>query len=77
MKVQKSVTCCGVLDIDDKLDRSFDLFPKSLSQQNQRKSMVIVKAKCKGKSLPLLDKRAALYIHDHVSIVPIYAGTHW
>jgi len=66
-----------MLDIDDKLDGSFDLFSKSLSQQKQSKSIVIAKAKCKGKSLPLLDKRAALYIHDHVSIVPIYAGTHW
>jgi len=38
-----------VLDIDDKLDGSFDLFPKSSLQQNQSKLMVIAKAKCKGK----------------------------
>jgi len=38
--------------------------------------MVIAKAKHKGKSLPLLDKRATLYIHDHVSTVPIYMGTY-
>ena len=49
----KSVTCCGVLDIVDKLDEDFDLFPKSLPQQNQSKSMVIAKAKHKGrKSAP-------------------------
>ena len=48
-----------MLDKDDKLDVEFDLFSKSLLQQNQIKSMVIVKAKCKGKSLPLLDERAA------------------
>jgi len=38
-----------MLDIDDKLDGSFDLFPKSSPQQNQSKSMVIAKAKHKGK----------------------------
>ena len=48
-----------MLDIDDKLNVVFDLFSKSSLQQNQIKSMVIVKAKCKGKSLPLLDERAA------------------
>ena len=53
------VTCWSVLDIDDKLNVVFDLFPKSSLQQNQIKLMVIAKAKCKGKSLPLLDKRAA------------------
>jgi len=46
-----SVTCWGMLDIIDKLDVDFDLFPKSLLQQNQIKSMVIAKAKCKGKKV--------------------------
>jgi len=45
------VTRWGVLDIFDKLDEDFDLFPKSLLQQNQIKSMVIAKAKCKGKKV--------------------------
>jgi len=40
-----------MLDIIDKLDEDFDLFPKSLLQQNQIKSMVIVKAKHKGKKV--------------------------
>jgi len=46
-----SVTHWGVLDIFDKLDEDFDLFPKSLLQQNQIKSMVIAKAKRKGKKV--------------------------
>ena len=45
------VTRCGVLDIVDKLDEDFDLFPKSSPQQNQIKSMVIAKAKRKGKKV--------------------------
>ena len=45
------VTRWGVLDIFDKLDEDFDLFPKSLPQQNQIKSMVIAKAKRKGKKV--------------------------
>jgi len=40
-----------MLDIVDKLDEDFDLFPKSLPQQNQIKLMVIGKAKCKGKKV--------------------------
>ena len=54
-----AVTHWSMLDKDNKLDVEFDLFPKSLLQQNQIKLMVIAKAKCKGKSLPLLDERAA------------------
>jgi len=45
------VTRWGVLDIFDKLDEDFDLFPKSLPQQNQIKSMVIAKAERKGKKV--------------------------
>jgi len=45
------VTHWGVLDIVDKLDEDFDLFPKSSPQQNQSKSMVIAKAKYKGKKV--------------------------
>ena len=48
-----------MLDKDDKLDMKFDLFPTSSLHQNQIKLMVIAKAKHKGKSLPLLDERAA------------------
>ena len=40
-----------MLDIFDKLDEDFDLFPKSLPQQNQIKLMVIAKAKRKGKKV--------------------------
>jgi len=40
-----------MLDIIDKLDEDFDLFPKSLLQQNQIKSMVIAKAKRKGRKV--------------------------
>ena len=47
------------MDKYDKLDVEFDLFPKSSPQQNQIKLIVIAKAKHKGKSLPLLDERAA------------------
>ena len=46
-----NVTCWGMLDIIDKLDEDFDLFPKSLPQQNQIKSMVIAKAKRKGRKV--------------------------
>jgi len=46
-----SVTRWGVLDIIDKLDEDFDLFPKSSPQQNQIKSMVIAKAKRKGRKV--------------------------
>jgi len=51
MDDEPSVTRCGMLDIVDKLDEDFDLFPKSLPQQNQIKSMVIAKAKRKGKKV--------------------------
>ena len=40
-----------MLDIVDKLDEDFDLFPKSSLQQNQIKLMVIAKAKRKGKKV--------------------------
>ena len=48
---KNGVTRCGVLDIVDKLDEDFDLFPKSSLQQNQIKLMVIAKAKRKGRKV--------------------------
>ena len=62
-----------MLDIDNKLNVVFDLFPKSSPQQNQIKSMVIAKAKCKGKKSAPPRREGSLYIHG---TVPIYMGTH-
>ena len=64
-----------MLDTDDKLNVVFDLFPKSLPQQNQIKSMVIVKAKHKGKKSAPPRREGSLYIHGSVPTVPIYMGT--
>ena len=71
------VTHWSVLDIDDKLNVVFDLFPKSSPQQNQIKSMVIVKAKCKSKKSAPPRREGSLYIHGSVPTVPIYMGTCW
>jgi len=52
-------------------------FLRAHCNRTRANQWLLQKLNIRVKSLPLLDERATLYIHDHVSTVPIYVGTHW